>query len=189
MRIVSFDPAAVAIGLSYFWNGKLLRTGLLRLIRKDTTYPQFKKKYGIKAEGLLVRNLRNFLDSSDWLPLFLEADVCVLESNTFPFSIAVSYSLVSWLQERNPSCIQAFVYPPAISRHYSWGALSRTQRKKRIRDLVFEKLPFLQKENISQDEIDSICNIFYFLERNRQKKVLLPECPSWSLHSINLSNS
>lgn len=193
MRILSFDPGAVAVGLSFREGKKLLRTGHLRLIPKDTTYPQFKKKYGNKAEGLLVRNLRKFVGGSDWTELFLKTEVCLLESNTFPFSIAVSYALVSWLQEFNPDCVQVFVHPFAISKHFGIGGLSRLGRKARIRELVFQRLSSLSElwdsGEISQDEIDSVCNIFYFLERNQQKKVLLPQCPSWSCNSLNLANS
>lgn len=182
MRVISFDPGANCVGLSSFKGGEL-GTGLLRLVPKDQGYQAYKRKWSSRAEENLVRNLLDFLGKSTWGWRALEADMAVIELNTFLYCKAVSFAFATWLKTHNPACVIHFVHPPSISKFYGIGNLTRPQRKARIRDLVFQRTPKLEQlwkeEKLSQDELDSVLNIFYIQERKSAKNLPLP-CPHWS---------
>lgn len=189
MRLLSVDPGVTSIGLAW-WDGEIKVTGNLRLVPSSCSYPEWKKKYGSKTEGMIISNLLAFLRNSEWGDWFSKAQIVVFESNTFTFSHALCFALVCWLRIYNPDCVSHFVFPSSISKFYKIGGLSRHERKAKIRELVFEKVPRLASEwkskEVSQDELDATLNIFYFQER-RKSKDPPPQCPHWSCVSLQLN--
>lgn len=186
MKIVSVDPAAQSIGLALWSGGSLRLTSNLRLVPKDANYRAWKKKHGSRTEHLILKNLFNFLSlSPTWSEAFSSAEVVLFEVNTFSFSQALCFGLVAWLETHNPQALIHFFHPHTLSRFYGIGNLSRAERKRRIREIVRERVPLLPRE-VSQDETDAVLNIFYFKERKKPRPQI-PQCPHWSLDSHPLT--
>jgi len=182
MKILSVDPGAVNLGLSLWEEDQVTLTGLVRLFPENMNMKQFNKKNGSLADRILLRNLVNFAKNSPkWSHHFQTADKIVFESQRLKFTHALQYGLTGYLLSLNPTCEILFFHPFSISKAFKIGGLTRTERKKRIREIVYEKLPHIKKDDLSQDEIDSILNIFYYFQM--KKKDFQNPCPFWSCAS------
>ena len=189
MKILSVDAGAVAMGISLWEDEKILKLGTVRLLPLNLDFGEFKRKYSGRTNALLVRNFLAFAkNSADWSPHFKNADKIIFEEQSLKFTHALTHGLNAWLFTINPNVDVLWVRPFDISRKYQIGGLGRAERKKRIRKIVFERLKMEDPGvgSIPQDPVDSILNIFYYLERRKKDTFLLP-CPSWSCVSQNLT--
>jgi hypothetical protein len=190
MKILSIDAGAISLGISLWIEGKGIRKwGTVRLVPPEFNFNQFKRKYGPSYQGLLVRNFHQFAkNSKKWSQEFKSCDILIYEDQKFKFTHALIHGINSWVYDNNPNVQIHYVHPFSISRKFKIGGLTRTQRKKEITRLVNER--GVKTENWSQDSIDSVLNIFYFLEtreKNKNKKFLQP-CPYWSSDSHSLES-
>lgn len=188
MKILSIDAGAIQMGISLMEDNKITKKGTVRIVPFGMHFGQYKKLYGAKMEGLLVRNFLEFATKSKkWSPEFKTTDKLIFESQRIHFTHALTYGLNGWLYTINPKIEIIYVHPFSMSRRYKIGGLTRAQRKKKIKEIVVEKMgktDFLKHDLMkpwSQDAIDSVLNIFYYLEGNKKtKKKFLEPCPFWS---------
>lgn len=183
-KILSFDPGACDMGVAEQFSDGTILTTHVRLIPEEMNFRQFKKKYGPNTELILMRNTVNFLED---YTMNGTAKLIIIETQSLSFTHAITSSIVTYFESmRGPRIV--FVHPYSISRHFKIGGLTRTERKKRIREILGEHYWENDLKRFSQDEIDAVFNIFYF-ERIQDKKKKTPElpCPTYQSSSRSLA--
>jgi len=188
MKILSLDPGVVSIGISLYEEGKISKTANLQLVEKGGT-KAFKKKKGGIAHSLFLKSLLDWAQKSpEWKGEFLSCDVFLTETQSKKMFYSLGWGITSFVVLRNPRSKIFMFHPFTLSKAFKIGGLTRSQRKKKIRERVLKRFPELKEieKDISQDELDSILNIDYYLQKKEKDKNQF-ECPSWKCASLTLS--
>lgn len=163
MKIIGLDPGGMKMGIALFEHSVPVKTSTICLVQEDN-FRKFKSKGNSTLR--LVENVIHFCENSqEWSSELKTANVLVVESQSLLFTHAISYAVISFVKMTNPGCLVHLVSPFTLSRHYHIGGLTRTLRKRKIKELVYDKCPEIRDYGLTrQDELDACFSIIYFLE-------------------------